>query len=638
MSSVVMANVPFYFAQLLCMVLLTYVVGGGVLALIEKDAYEKARSCPYEYVFKACVWGFATIVPLFAIVWTRGNSIMWLPVLLLFWLGYKGQKQGGGGAWTFSRWNMRYVALSLPVFTVAFAALFYAFFIYSGGKLWWDDVFYGNASAHLALQHIETTNLFVETRQAAPYHFGDLWPTALCGTLFHANFLYTLQLVTYPFFLSLVVIGGIALAQRHLKRWPLALLFGVGLCLALPLTNVVKGWAGSMLSMRKYALIYLFVLLFLMYMRERRWMYAYTVPLLLVPFYSTLAPFALPMVCVLAVWHALERGSSLWRALVANPYIYMSVGVFVLYMAFYTLQGIGLSGASAHVGCIDAPAAMWMSMKEIILYCAKRTGRIFMLLPSVLAIGFLVRERRKDWMGLTVAVGAGLMFASLVAALLLPFVKDAGQVLGNTYPVLVVLCWYAVLWVLERFSRFGQLCGVGVFLLYYVLMLPVRTIWVAVWPTMQTPLVAEEIQALETVKAELCVHPQWQIGYYRNYATVPEGSEELYRLRLVYPFDILPRLTPRGQYVPICLSAPDIPEDVQRIYNERHKSVLLNYLCTHAGTLSPEELTLQFMRQRNIGYVVVEQGACLPAYLLPMAQQVAVFRGDELYKITYPNL
>lgn len=127
----------------------------------------------------------------------------------------------------------------------------------------------------------------------------------------------------------------------------------------------------------------------------------------------------------------------------------------------------------------------------------------------------------------------------------------------------------------------------------------------------------------------------YAIGYYRNYRLEENFNTHKSRIRMFYPMDKMPHLVDNGYYAPYCLSALDIPDDLEPRWNEKKESELFKYMeqMKKNGSYTDDVKTiLSFIKNRDIRYIVVENGCELPYYLED--DVVTIYDGsDKVYKV-----
>lgn len=637
MSELFYPDVVLYLCQFLLATTLAYIVGNVFVCITDKDVINNIATKPFEYIFKSFFWGYVVVVTIFALVWAKGNSVMWISLLLCVLLGFW-NKKGRCAKIKLNHLQLKYFLFSLPIFLAVFGVFYYVSFIRTGGLIWCDHTFYGNVSAHLASNHIETSNVFSTSLQARPYHWGEFWFTTMFGMLFKSNYTYTLLTTTYPFLLSTLIIGAYTLANKYIKQWWLAAAFALCLPFAVPLTNLIIEWAVPMLAIQKYVIIYLFFVLFLLYYQTKEYSNAFITILLLVPFFSTVAPFVLTFVCILAIFNISQNEKKWITNVITNRYVILAVSVFVLYVLFYFIQRFF---PNESIAAKRQLITQGNPIKEFLFFVIKRSARGLILLPSIIAVWWSSKKIKNEYNKLSIAVLLGLIVSAMVAGGLRFVILDGGQATANCYTFLVVMCWYAVLLVSTQLPKLTQMIVIVSFVFFYAAYTLINKVSFGGTGTMylkrETELTDSEISSLKLIKSEISSDENFKFGYFRNYEREDNKNTHRTRLRMYYPFDIMPHFTSNGYYAPICLSAIDIPIETEPIFNERHLSVLLNYMALQPDSTPQDEQILNFINEHNIGYFVVENEAVLPNYLQGKVDSLASYRGDVLYKYKSNN-
>ena len=176
-------NIFQYGALLLLTTSFLFLVGWSVMRLMPRWR-DKGNS--FLTLFNATAIGLTVVLPLFAVIWTKGNSIMWIAVLLwidFLWVSRKDTTTNHSSNQAItpsSNQTTTAVILSIVLLLGTYATFYYLFFVRSGSVLYSDHVFYANASCVMMQEHTETASFASLFRIPAPYHYGDLWFTTFC--------------------------------------------------------------------------------------------------------------------------------------------------------------------------------------------------------------------------------------------------------------------------------------------------------------------------------------------------------------------------------------------------------------------------------------------------------------------------
>ena len=290
-------NVALYLPILLCTFFCTYLLGRVFSALAPEF---KTDNNPFASVFTSLMLGFVLLVSVFAIIWTRGNSIMLLSAVIfgLYFFVFKNKKDT--------------VSSSKPVFKIekeewkcliycalicvgVFAFAYWVFFVRVNGAIFPDYPFYANASNNLFFGHIENANYLSQSQAAGFYHWGEIWFNALWSGLFNLNHYYALLLVTYSYLAVLTIIGTVALVKNILpyKNF-LCILIGIIMLFFVPVLYLVVP-LGAISQHPKYLIIVIFILWYILNITKEKIAIASLAMLLIVPFSTVMAPGCLAL-------------------------------------------------------------------------------------------------------------------------------------------------------------------------------------------------------------------------------------------------------------------------------------------------------------------------------------------------------
>lgn len=622
-------NVFLYAAIVVVAFLSMLMVGGGCVKLLPELYFGKN---PLANVFVCLMTGYIAIVALFAIIVSRCNSVMLLSaVIVVYYVLFIRNKSGREeNKRVIDKDLIKFSVLSIGLLLLIFFVCYYIFFIRSNGAIWCDFTFYSNVSCHLVKNHCENAELYSNMCNATRYHWGDLWLTSLFGSLFKANYLYVLLLVTYPCLTLICIVGGCSVLYGLTNRMALSIILGMGVLFAVPLLTIVIQWFSPVVIGSKLIVIYCFVVLSLLFYCNGRLKLSYISLLLLVPFYSTVAPGILTMVCVLSIIEERSKGEK-WLQCVFNRVVLLSILVAVFYVVFYILQGIG---GDKHLDFLYDDY-----VRNTVGFVIKRSCRALVLIPCVIGLCYLVKTNNDKesvsalyWI---VAVLFGVVVSSIVGGCVKQVMLDGGQITTNyTEPVINITCWFMAVFL---FSKIFPGKYVGLFALataiVYVLLF-ILSAGEGVYVRDNRVYSDEEIDRIEAFRKEVYSN-ECAFGYYRNYNISENFNTQKSRINMFYPADMMPHLVYNGFYAPYCLSALDIPDNLEPRWNEKQKSELYKYMeqMKKDGLFSNEdELIMSFIYDKNVEFIVVENGCDLPDYL--DGNVALVYDGsDKVYRL-----
>lgn len=622
-------NIFLYAAILLVAFFSMLIVGAGCMRLLPELYSED--NC-FANVFVCLMSGCVVLVTLFALIITRCDSVMLLCVFIIaFYVLFIRDKHCCNNKFRVDNSFVKFSLLITGLLLLIYFVHYYIYFVRANGEIWCDYTFYSNVSCHIAKDHCENADLYTDARNAANYHWGDLWLTSLFGTLFRANYLYVLLLVTYPCFCLICVVGGCSVIYHLTKRKVVSIISGVGLLFAVPLMTIIVHWTSPVTIGSKLIVVYCMMVLSLLFYNSGRLNLSYVSLLLLVPFYSTVAPGVLTMVCVLSIMMERNNGANALRC-VFNRVVVLSVLVTTFYIVFYLMQG---NEGKQHVDYLYDDC-----LKNIIGFIVKRGCRVALLIPCAIGLLWYVSRSKKNYdatlaLNWVVAVVSGVIVSAVVGGFVRQVMLDGGQITTNySGPAFNVTCWFMAVMLFSRFFE-GKYLNIYVssLVLFYIVLYALTGVK-HVLMTNNHVYAMDEIKSIEALRAEINTGGH-AIGYYRNYGIEENFNTHKSRIRMFYPMDKMPHLVDNGYYAPYCLSALDIPDDLEPRWNEKSESELFKYMeqMKKNGSYTDDVKTiLSFIKNRDIRYIVVENGCELPYYLED--DVVTIYDGsDKVYKI-----
>ena len=239
-----------YFQQIGISYGIVFLIGGIILTtmgmLIMRLAPSLRQSSnPFSFVLKAIFIGLTIIIPCFAIVWCKGNTIMWMALFLWFYYFIKSRscEKDGIGFWQTTKkiLDWRTVILLLFFYITIYCAFYYVFFVRGGGSFFSDFHYYGNTVVHIIETHSESSSFQGMFNQVSAYHYGELWLSAFAAIVFGLKPIYALLLFAYPVFAFLCLLGMASLCKTltNTSNWVSALAGFGGLFLA-PLPSFIN--------------------------------------------------------------------------------------------------------------------------------------------------------------------------------------------------------------------------------------------------------------------------------------------------------------------------------------------------------------------------------------------------------------
>jgi hypothetical protein len=637
LNNIFLPNIIFYLLILLGAYSITYIIGKIALNFVPEICSEKN---PVENVFSSLIIGFVVLISLFAIIWTKGNSIFLSSILIIgFYFLIRKKKYRNKKKIFYIKFSKKELVIFLSVFVLFilfFFISYYLFFIRSKGEFYCDHIFYANVSNVLSTSHVENSSLFVGETNAGMYHFSELWFTVFLSKIFGANFLYVFLLVVSSYFASMIVLGGFSIAKIYFKGFVLPILLGTTLLFFRPIVAIVIPFINPLALNSKLFVITAFLLFATLQYLRKNTLTAFIFLFLLVPFYSTISPGVLSGLFFLTLCLEIYKKGFQLKAFF-NSYTLVCVSVFLFFVLFYLAQPFIFQheASSKMVLLYDHP------LKRTLMFIINRSARVFVLLLPISLILCFIHFRIKDkntsqyWIALLFVV-LGVVISSVVGGVAANFVLDGGQICTNFTDTVVIVVIYTILLYALSFFNERKVLLIGIFfLLVYSVMFFYKGLS-SFYPIGENNQNEKECKFYAEIKNEIFAQNNPQFAYYRNYEIAEHHNSQYTRLMMILPLSKMPHVLYSGYYAPYCLSVFDIPQNIDSRFDEREKSDFWKFV--HAKrkmnpTVSLDDCALNFIKIKDIKYIILEKYANVPNYLLSNAFLLNEYDGNRIYKI-----
>lgn len=630
MNEFYLPNITCYSLILIVSSLLLFIIGRAIVCLLPEW---RDKDNPYQTTLNSFLLGYTTILPLFAIIWSKANSLFWLVVvlwILYLWWWRKPQK----AIWRIDiKSELRAIALSIGVLLGSFALLYYLCFVRSEGQIFSDQIYATNL-AHSILSYHNEAYFRTSISIAQTYHWGDSWTTALWALLFNAKPLYVLYCVTYPFLLSMCVLGIITLVKGMPEKLPIVLcvLLGVLYFFFWNISSLMTPWHGSSsISGLKNYLMKVFVIWSTTYIIKSKYPQGFFAVLMLVAYYSPLAPGVLALVCLLSYFLLDKQASGSCRIL--SPYIIGAVIVACCYGLFYFLQpDIFTEGAfSRHANRTH----LW-----ILGFIVKRICRpITSMTPAALLVGIYIfkynRDKLRKYGTFYLCILGSCLVACVVGGFASLFEVNAGQIAANYYEVMsnLFVCVSLIFLLSQLYLQHKIL--ISSLIIIASIVYPFYFFYNGAHSSMFpiNPMSQDEKNAYGSLQGIFAKNPVNEMGYLRNYSLPENHNTPKTEYDLYFPMDRLVHILPKG-YHPYCLSAYDIPDDIDPMWNDMAECELWQYgakIREASPNYTDDQIVSSFVEQKSINYIFVEKGATFPWCLSERFAKVFEWDGNVLY-------
>lgn len=615
-------NIPSYGACLIAIALCIAGMGTLVSRLMSEW---KSNSNWLLSLFNIMMIGATTIIPLFAIFWSRGNSIMWLAVLL--WVVYiLFLRKGEPSADTSKKIIPGVSVLGVVVLLVGiFALSYYMFFVRAAGELCGDFLFYGNATCVMMQEHVETASFASLFHYPEPYHYGELWLTVLCSALFGIKPLYALMLIVYPLFCFILILGVAALCKELTQihdAW--ALVLGACFLFFVPVVSLLIPWMRTPTASPKNLVILVFLVWGMLMLLKKDFPKAFVAFCMLVPFYTTVAPGVLTFVFLLSIvlrWKESYSWKCLW-----NRYAVITVCLAISFGVFYFVQ---------KKSPIDEPVRYLYEGNWIVnalSFAAKRSLRyLILLLPTTFILLYYTHKKRYNgWIGLGLGcLVASILVSCLIGGFMREISRDGGQITTNYVDnIISVVCFgvtvFVVFRVAGRFNRIPKWIISFLFLLY-----PLFLAKSCVTDNNNYPVGDSSIynHIASSELSEL-------MGKDVKFAEFKSPLDKNGGINWHRSFPMMPHILLSGDYAPYNFSELELSEDYPAVWDDSHRHAFWQYVYLQKknGTfISDEQSMLDFVKSMDISHLIVCEGCRLPSFFVGKVQLKAVYENDTLY-------
>ena len=634
-------NIWLYLPVLLLSIVTTYVIGWLITSFFSEF---RNKNNILSNTFVNLTLGFVTLVTIFAVIWTKGNSVMWLSVLsffLFFWLRKKKNVDKEPLKITKQIWIE--LGISILSASVLFFLGYWLFFMRTGGDVFIDYPYYANVSNKLILSHVETSSLHSQDLGASFYHWGEIWFNALWAFVFQLNHYYTLLLVTYMYFATLLVLGAASIVKNIFPYHNLlCLLLGLSFLFFVPVLSIVFP-LGAVSQHPKYFIIAIFILWAFMGIQTKDVSQVALALLLIVPFSTVMAPGCLAFLFFYVAYDKYMAEGKTWY-LIFNKYVFSILVVVILFAVFYKIQP--LLGYSETNQSSELKSKIDNPLFSIFTFSAKQSFFfIIRFVPILIALFFLKKKTYipnnnfKEILPIIVCVLLSGFVAMLVGSITRLFILDGRQIAVN-YGLIVtdITLFVSLIYMLSLFSsrksRWLVMIALNVFYLFASIQEANKyNIYGKTGDF--NPMEITFYQEIQNSFTDL--NKPINFAYFRSYEGMETGSW-LRRINFIIPLEKMVHISPYGFYAPFCLSALDIPDDTKEIVDEREESQLWKFVQkqkTNGSFVSTNDAMLDFLIAKKVEYIVVESGATLPDFLHGRSNLISSFQENNVYKVNF---
>ena len=630
MKNIYLTDGFFYLLALIVVFLAFYLIGRCLLRVVNMPDEDN----PYAVVFNSVLISLSLSISVFAVIITRFNTIMLIGILLLLMLFFMCKSKGKENV-KFSKKELGDLLFSFFHIFVSFVLFYFFFFYSSDGCIWGDQIYYSNASANILNLHTETTRYAQIDSSPTMYHWGDIWMTAMFLDIFDKNVLHILCLVTYPLMLGMLLIGLCAfLYDNKLFNNIFVIIFLlVGFVFYRTFISFFIDWQKALIHNPKFLLPATYFMWSIFCLVRKKYLAGYIIILLIVPFYTPLAPGALSFVVIHSI--CTYSSKNIIRKLL-NPYILLSVGIAIFFLLFYCLQfylkNSSFSAQESSVFLYNNP------VKDALMFLTKRSVRSFccFLVPLIVLVLLNKKQHQNlvfvDYIYIAISLLLSSVFSNLIAGVERQVILDGGQIASNFLDISVGVFGYLTIVVLlgNFFLRrkfilvYIYICVVIFYPFYYFYKNP-------------SPIYCynqvenEKEQEFYSILLQKINFDDARFGYFRNYQLPKNHNTQRTRYCVILPIDKLSHFMNRGYYS-YCLSVLDMPNDILPMWSD-YKSSQLYKFAKECGMENKNDIILGFMKDRNINYIIIEENVDVPPYLAEYSTLVAEYAGEKVFHV-----
>lgn len=570
--------------------------------------------------------GYVVTISLFAIIWTSGNTIFLFSLLLLLIMLYEKiwyqKKNISVNIKNLGKAEIKQL-LVLILFIVGFYSLTYYVFFNNGiGNIWCDYPVYANITRNITQTHIEGAFVLPELMTTEKYHFGDIWTNVIFSLFFRANYLYIYLLVVIPFFATIIFQGGLAIIEAiGIKNWFIYFTLGLLILFIKPMTIYVNSNIYfSFIDYPKLGVVYLFFIASIILFIEKRYLLGCLAMLALISFYTPAAPGVIGGLTATVLFLYYKREIKIRNR---NRYVIYIILSIVFYVIFYYLVNEGTFSNSPQTDHSFA-WVLWFVLKKSLAYILSFVLGILVLFGIYLV--FRIRSDRlidSKTQVLFIGVMAGLFSSIFIGGLYSIISIEGSQIIKVYAPVLSILYFFIVVKLSCQISIIKAKTLSLIILMVFILNSLYNNSafyfgggnddWEKINP--------EHYEYLN----ELINHDNREFAYLRNYSNQRLSTNHLYRLYMFPPMHKIIHFS--GVYRPFCLSVYDIPDAIPPEYDDRHLSLFYQYVQGQKernNFISLSQSQIQFIKDYNIGYLIVERNALLSLELINLTDKKIV--------------
>lgn len=622
-----------YFQQIGISYGIFFLIGGIILTafgmlIMRLVPSLRQTSNPFSFVLNAIFIGLTTVIPCFVIVWCKGNTIMWMAVLLwlYYFIKFPFCKMDGIGFWRMVKriLDWKTIVLLLFFYITVYCAFYHVFFVRGGGSFFSDFHYYGNAVVHIMETHSESSSFQGLYNQVSAYHYGELWLSAFAAIIFGLKPIYALLLFAYPVYAFLCLLGLASLCKTltNTPNWVSAIAGFGGLFLT-PLPSFIN--YGSYAAHPKNMVMASFFILGVSSFFDKNKMLALVAMLMSVPFYSPIAPGVLTFCFCFIVFEHLREGCG-WKSFV-DQNVFVVLLTVVFFLLFYIFQ----------------PPLPYSEPKEFLYegnwlynaltFFARRAGRFTIVMAIILIPSFFVLwKSKKDnwrvWIALFLCWYVSVLASCAIAGIMKQITRDGGQIYVNYLLVTTIVVYYSVALYLctlmmEKLKP--------IFLSILILLVSSSSIFILMHQKKNSFVYPVADKVSNEMRFDL-LKDRFQE------ANPVFGSFYLKGERYYIDDELLmmPNVIPNGYFAPYDLSCLQVPKELPKVLDDSHARALYQFvqLQKQKGIfVSESQSIIDFLEEMNVEYLLVRDMSEIPQQYRNNVRLIIQFTGISIYQI-----
>ena len=612
MNNLFFPNIATYLSIGIVVTTLLYLLGHLLMTWFPQDRKSTTLSKNSYSPFL----GLTLIVSIFAIIYTKGSSIFWIPLIsfLVFILVKKKQIKYSPYPWSYKTLFL-FIGLEI-IFTLL---AYYFFFINSNGAVHSDFVYYTKNIDVIANTHVESDGAFLNLHYTAvPYHYFESWFSLILVKLLSLHITYTLLFIVYPTLFSIFFVLGYNLSLKFTNK-KTALFFGTLLLISTPIFKYTHFCA--LVTYPKLVTVYIiFAYLFIFYFEKRK-----NLILLLVgcsaAIFTPISPVLILSYFFTNSIYLYIHTHSISKALFNYTNIYM-ISVSLIVLLFYSLPFL----TTPHI-TIQTPNLTFDFIRSTKWFVMKFLKFSLSLSPFLL---LLFMKRVRDYIVSHLNFCFSIIIVSIIALLSASILKedniDAVQLFYSILrPLLSMLVFLIIIYFFNT-TKYKTL--------FLIIVSSILVCNQYIHPSLMYIATNTNINKKEIFFYKIIaksIDSQSKIGFIRNNEIKNEYREDFNN-----PLNKLVHCTKTGNFDYFWIFPIDsINVPILDPLNDGRKESQLYLYCTKKNLDFTEFNTLQFIINKKIQYIIVEREASLPAYLKPYCSLKTEYDHNLFYKFTY---